>query len=138
MTRVISRFAGDYDFLSNFYKEQDGLTVEHRFQAAKTHDNSQKGRILAAPTPAEAKRLGRKVSLRPDWEDVKIPIMLGLLITKFYDERLRAMLLETGDAELIEGNHWNDRFWGVDIRTGRGENHLGQLLMTVRNHYSPR
>ena len=85
-----------------------------------------------------AKRIGRKVSLRPDWEDVKIPIMLGLLITKFYDARLRAMLLETGDAELVEGNYWNDRFWGVDIRTGRGENHLGQLLMTVRNHYSPK
>ena len=136
--KPITQFIGHHFFLSNFYPEDDGLTVEHRFQAAKTHELSQKGIILSARTPAIAKRIGRKVSLRPDWEDVKIPIMLGLLITKFYDARLRAMLLETGDAELVEGNYWNDRFWGVDIRTGRGENHLGQLLMTVRNHYSPK
>jgi len=46
---------------------------------------------------------------------------------------LKKKLLETGTAKLIEGNTWHDTFWGVNINTGKGENHLGKILMQVRS-----
>ena len=79
----------------------------------------------------QAKRLGKRVELRPDWEDVKIDIMRQVLKSKFtQNPELKAKLIATGDAELIEGNNWNDRFWGVC--NGKGQNHLGRLLMELR------
>lgn len=122
--------AGDYSFLSNFYWHEE-TTVEHQYQAAKTYDSIWKTRILAAWTPAAAKKLGRKAPLRPDWEDVKISVMYDLLKKKFASgTELAQKLLDTGEAELVEGNWWGDKFWGqVD---GDGENWLGRLLMMVR------
>lgn len=136
MPEVIDYFgtgsdAGGRSFLSNFYSHNGALTVEHFFQAAKTTDPGWNAEIMAAPTPAAAKKLGRRAPLRPDWDDVKIQVMLELLRTKFSDPELAQMLLDTGDAELIEGNWWGDRFWGVS--KGSGENHLGRLLMQVRD-----
>lgn len=134
---MIDRFADDYEFLSNFAASPvvvDGLTyptVEHAFQAAKTFDPAEKARIAAVATPATAKRAGRKVALRPDWEEVKVGIMEDLVRRKFADERLGRMLVATGDEELVEGNTWNDRFWGVC--RGSGRNELGKLLMKVRS-----
>ena len=134
---TIDRFTGDYDFLSNFHPspiEVDGVTyptVEHAFQAAKTSIPEEKQAVAAATTPGSAKRLGRKVQLRPDWEEVKVGIMEDLVRLKFTTHAdLRAQLLATGDAELVEGNNWNDRFWGVC--KGSGQNHLGKLLMKIR------
>jgi predicted NAD-dependent protein-ADP-ribosyltransferase YbiA (DUF1768 family) len=54
------------------------------------------------------------------------------LALKFSDPVLREMLLDTGDAILEEGNMWNDTFWGIDLNTGKGQNHLGRLLMERR------
>ena len=56
--------------------------------------------------------------------------MRDLLRQKFAREPLRSQLLATGEAKLIEGNHWGDTFWGVC--RGQGENHLGMLLMKAR------
>jgi len=56
--------------------------------------------------------------------------MLDLVRKKFENPLLRAMLLATEDAVLVEGNTWNDTFWGVC--RGRGENWLGRILMQVR------
>ena len=44
----------------------------------------------------------------------------------------REKLLDTGNAELQEGNNWGDRYWGVDLKTGYGENRLGRIIMKVR------
>lgn len=44
---------------------------------------------------------------------------------------LAEMLLDTGNTKLIEGNSWNDTYWGVC--GGRGKNHLGKILMGVRS-----
>jgi ribA/ribD-fused uncharacterized protein len=87
--------------------------------------------IRSALTPGKAKRLGRKVTLRANWELIKIDVMLDLVRQKFQDPDLAWMLINTGDAELIEGNHWGDKFWGVC--NGEGENHLGKILMQVRD-----
>lgn len=117
------------EFLSNFFGVA-GTTVEHRYQAAKTTDQNWKSRIMNARTPAEAKQLGRQCPVSSNWNDIKLGIMKELLEWKFSFPHLREQLLKTGDRELIEGNTWNDTFWGVC--KGVGENHLGKLLMEVR------
>lgn len=136
--KKIDRFEGEYEFLSNFYPSEiihDGITyptVEHAYQAAKTLDFGTRWRISQLTTPAQAKKAGRTVKIRPDWEKVKIHIMRELLLQKFFlsDGELGYELQQTTPAELIEGNWWGDTFWGVC--KGRGENHLGKLLMEIR------
>ena len=82
-------------------------------------------------SPGQAKKYGKTVELRKDWEDVKLSIMEEIIREKFiYDPDLVKMLLDTGDKELIEGNNWNDTFWGMC--RGKGENHLGKILMKLR------
>lgn len=130
MTERITSFSGEYAFLSNFWKEWDGKTVEHFFQACKTDDDEEQYFIIGAATPGEAKRLGRKATLRPDWEEIKDNDMYVLVKDKFGNPELKAKLLATGDAELVEGNTWGDTYWGVC--RGVGQNKLGQILMRVR------
>lgn len=145
MTRVIDSFKGEYEFLSNFYLEPAWLdsveypSVEHAFQAAKTFDPAVREKIQKAKTPGAAKKLGRDrklFTIRPDWEQVKDGMMSKLVYRKFLDNKvLAAELLATDDAELIEGNWWHDRTWGmVKDSTGKwvGENRLGKILMEVR------
>ncbi|MGX8680786.1 MAG: NADAR family protein, partial [bacterium] len=80
-----------------------------------------------------AKKKGRRVLLRDDWEQVKDRIMEEIVLAKFQQNpELKAQLLATGDAMLEEGNQWHDDYWGVDLRTGRGQNRLGRILMKVR------
>lgn len=135
--RAIIEFKGGNHFLSNFYPSNalmGGLafpSVEHAYQAAKTLDMRQRALIANATSPGQAKRAGQKVILRSDWEGVKLGIMLKLVKQKFIaDNVLREQLLATGESELIEGNTWSDTFWGVC--NGIGENHLGKILMRVR------
>lgn len=136
---IIDKFDGEYAFLSNFYPSPitDGNiifpTVEHYFQAAKTVNMTDYKMIASADTPGRAKRLGRRIELREDWDEVKDGIMLEALRRKFSDDFLRGKLIATGDAELIEGNDWNDMYWGVCAGVGR--NMLGKLLMQVRNEF---
>lgn len=133
---TIDSFRGDFGFLSNFFESSiwiDGVqykTVEHAYQAAKAHDEVTKKMIREAKTPAIAKKLGYSCQLPPDWEDRKVEVMRRLVREKFKNPLLRAMLLVTEDAELVEGNTWNDRFWGVC--RGVGHNWLGRILMEIR------
>lgn len=84
-------------------------------------------------SPKDAKRRGRNVKLRADWDAVKDGIMEEIVRAKFTQNKdLGEKLLATGDAVLIEGNTWNDRYWGVDIKTGAGHNHLGKIIMKIR------
>ena len=75
--------------------------------------------------------MGRKVKLRPDWEEVKISIMKSCLEAKFKDNDLMEMLKSTAPKYLEETNNWGDKFWGVE--NGVGENMLGKLLMEIRD-----
>ena len=125
-----------YEFLSNFHPATvrlDGVeypTVEHAYQAAKTLDFSEREHVRSAPTPALAKERGQRVTVRRDWNDRKVAVMRDLLAQKFADPVLRERLAATTPLELIEGNTWGDRFWGV--YEGEGENWLGRLLMEIR------
>jgi ribA/ribD-fused uncharacterized protein len=133
---MINSFSDEYEFLSNFYAHpiQEGKltfpTNEHYFQAMKTLDLEERINIARAATPGKAKRLGRSVKLRSDWEEIKLSVMETALRKKFADPVLAAKLKATGEEELVEGNWWNDRFWGVC--NGVGENNLGKLLMKIR------
>lgn len=133
----IEHFVGDYRFLSNFFAagvELDGViypSTEHAFQAAKTIDPAERAMVCSCRSPAEAKKAGRRVAMRADWLRVRVGVMEALVRQKFTRNLgLASLLLQTGDAELVEGNHWEDRFWGVC--RGEGENWLGRILMKVR------
>lgn len=132
---MINKFDREYRWLSNFYPSlviYDGVvypTVEHAYQAAKTHPSQRDP--FRHGTPGQAKRLGRQVTLRADWEQVKIAVMRELIQKKFLPHTVLAdKLIATGNAELIEGNTWGDKFWGVC--DGVGQNMLGKLLMEQR------
>lgn len=137
---AIDSFSGQYRFLSNFFPARvflDGVSyqsVEHAYQAAKTISPHVRELFLSG-TAGQAKRKGRAVPLRDDWESIKFDVMLKLLLQKFgLDEHpeLAELLAATWPRQLIEGNDWDDRVWGVC--NGIGENHLGKLLMEVRDH----
>lgn len=127
-----------FQFLSNFtpcHVTMYGVTypsVEHAYQASKCLNKNDRELFLGI-TAGQAKRLGRKVVSRPDFDQVKVEFMLTLLRRKFSDSnpQLKQALIDTGSIELIEFNNWNDIFWGVC--DGRGTNMLGKLLMQVRN-----
>lgn len=144
MQKRILGFFGPYRFLSNFHTNEgttiyiDDLDggkiscpdVERAFQASKTFDRNERLSVANATSPGESKKMGYKVTLRPDWQTVKNDVMLELLIQKFTHPFYKELLLATGDAELIEDNTWNDTYWGMC--EGVGENHLGRMLMQIR------
>lgn len=134
---MIDSFRGKYRFLSNFYESPIKLgslvfpTAEHAFQAMKCTTWDETKKFAEIVTPMDAKLAGQKVNLRSNWDTVKTDVMKNILWIKFQDESLRKKLLATTPEELVEGNTWGDTFWG--ICDGVGENHLGRLLMEVRN-----
>jgi hypothetical protein len=134
---VIDKFDGEYAFLSNFFpspilfKGRIAPTVEHAFQAAKAVSKEDAINILNTKSPSYAKKLGKSIELKEDWEETKDKVMFKLVRRKFEIPALMSSLLATKNAELIEGNYWNDHYWGVC--KGKGENKLGKILMKVRN-----
>ena len=151
---MIGPFRGKYSFLSNFYPVPEGAiityeglsapTVEHAYQAEKCADSMDHRRVLAAPTPGAAKKLGNRYKMTDGWESIKLTVMLGLLRRKFApNTELATQLLATGEEELIEVNTWGDRFWGAQWVPNTeqegpywallGDNWLGRLLMEVRD-----
>lgn len=136
MTQVIDSFKGKYAAFSNFYVkdfEYKGFVwtcSEGAFQAMKSFDENDWKR-MSRMNPSEVKRAGRRLKLREDWEEVKDDVMYDVCLTKFsQDQEAKELLLSTGNAKLIEGNTWGDRYWGVV--DGVGKNKLGKTLMKVR------
>mgnify|MGYP003136930730 CR=1 FL=1 len=133
---AVHQFKGPFRFLSNFvaapinYEGQVYPTVEHAYQAAKTTNLHERFRVYQALTPGAAKRVGRHVTMRQNWHTIKNDVMLDLLRQKFSQPMYKRLLLDTGSAELTEGNTWGDTYWGVC--EGKGMNKLGLLLMQVR------
>lgn len=132
----IDRFKGAYSWLSNMH-EFDGFvygnlhftSTESFYQAMKTMNLTDRKRI-SQMNGYNAKREGKKIQLRDDWEEVKDDVMLFALRLKFKDAKLRKKLLDTGDSLLIEGNFHGDHYWGVC--KGLGLNKLGLFIMQVR------
>jgi ribA/ribD-fused uncharacterized protein len=144
---MIDKFDGRYAFLSNFYPCEvyyKGIiypSVEHYYVALKCNtDQMIDGKyytcsdfrelIAKVKSPGKVKGIGRTIKVRSDWDNVKLGIMKWGVEQKFKNTELTDLLLSTGEQELIEGNWWHDRYWGVC--NGTGENNLGKILMTVR------
>ena len=145
MPKIISKFFGEYAFLSNFSDHPVTMqgpfptleptvfpTAEHAYQAAKATTREDFEKVVSAPTPGVAKKIGRRIKVRGGWEDVKISVMAAVVEAKFAaGSQLATQLLETGSATLVEGNEWGDDFWGA--YKGRGVNMLGVILMDRRS-----
>lgn len=137
---------GDYQFLSNFYVgeplqlnwgfgRESYATGEHAFAAAKADSKGDENYIRLAETPGHAKRAGRRIALRSDWEAVKYDAMAAIIRTKFTLNREEGQkLVDTEDRYLCEGTYWGDETWGVDLNKAYrpGRNWLGTLLMARR------
>jgi len=142
---MIDRFTGKYGFLSNFwpctivYQGFIFPSTENAYQAAKSSSNGEFGpgwvprKIFLTCSAALAKKEGRRFTVREDWntKSVKIDVMWAVCSDKFYQEEFKRLLLATGNQELVEGNTWNDQFWGVC--RGEGKNWLGRILMDIRH-----
>jgi ribA/ribD-fused uncharacterized protein len=132
----ILEFQGDYRWLSNFYRTNVQFegeiypTSENAYQGAKVHPSQRN--IFKFCDPGKSKRLPKTLGIREDWDLVKVSIMEIILRNKFYPNSPLAIKLQsTGNCKIIEGNSWNDTFWGVC--KGIGENNLGKLLMNIRD-----
>lgn len=139
---IVKEFKGEFMFLSNFYISRFRVpndphlyySGEHYFQSKKALKPEEKLKIIQALNPGEAKRFGRKCTIIPNWDDVKVSVMKKCIHWKFINNpTLLRKLLELDGYILEEGNTWGDRYWGKDIKTGIGENMLGKILMgTIR------
>ena len=133
---MIDKFRGKYFFLSNFapckvkYGGQVFPTVEHAFQAAKCNDESVRKIFRFIGSPADAKKWGRTIKLREDWEFVKEDVMRDLIRQKFSNPKYKKLLESTINEDIVEGNSHGDRYWGV--YKGEGQNRLGKIIMEVR------
>ena len=138
---IVRRFRGDYEFLSNFYPAKlryDGIDYYHAeaaYQAQKCADFAQREQFAKLYSD-ESKRFGRNIVVRQDWDEIKVSVMEQVVRAKFEQNPILAqLLLATGEMELQEGNTWHDVFWGVDLKTDEGENHLGKILMALREDF---
>ena len=135
----VKGFFGEYRFLSNFevsdvYFEGEKYTSsEAAYQAAKSLDPFIRSQFQGI-SPSQTKKMGRKITVRSDWERMKRDVMSVIVFDKFYRNlSLREKLLSTGEKYLEETNHWNDQIWGVC--EGKGENSIGKILMKVRDFW---
>lgn len=141
---VINEFRGPFRFLSNFFEctivfeDMEYGSVEHAYQAMKSLEPSVRQEISKMATPGRAKRAGRRIQLRDDWNQVREALMEKIVRDKFTRNiGLKTLLLKTGSVHLVEGNSWHDNFWGDcqcwDCKNFRGKNNLGEILMKVRD-----
>ncbi len=151
---IVMAFQGENRFLSNFWpcnvilpaeiinkKELPEMvfeTVENAYQAWKSSSFKQR-QMIQNMKPGKAKDFSRtnEFQIREDLTDnLRIQAMGMLIEQKFSDKNLelKNMLLNKEDALLIEGNDWNDNFFGFCLKTGQGQNHLGRLIMKTRNN----
>ena len=136
-TCEINSFKGEYKWLSNMlictfrYRGVAWKSVEHFYQAMKTIDVKERESIRCVYSPYEAKKMGKGITIRADFADLKISIMREGIKAKFTQNKaLGKLLVDTGDIKIVEGNYWNDTYWGVC--RGVGQNNLGILLMELR------
>lgn len=139
-------FSGELKFLSNMYPCTIQMNVlghsytfgsaEAAFQAGKCLNPNQVALFTKVENGSAAKKLGRRVNMRADWDTYRLAWMKQVLLCKFtQNPELLRQLLDTYPLPLSETNTWNDTYWG--ICNGVGKNHLGRLLMQIRDEYRP-
>ena len=132
------KFRGDYYFLSNMFPCEVSLdlgggvltfgSAEAAFQAMKCPERADE---FVGLEGVDAKRKGRHVQLREDWEEVKNECMHQVVLAKFSQNPTLMSKLCSVSGEIVEDNTWGDTYWGVS--GGVGLNILGRILMSVRD-----
>lgn len=131
----IESFSGTYRYLSNFYDAPvlyNGIMYDNAEAAYQAQKQPEKAEMFKNINGSKAKKDGAALTLRPDWDLVKDQIMYEIVKEKFTRNiYLGARLINTGSIPIIEGNYWNDTYWGVC--KGKGQNKLGKIIMRVRD-----
>lgn len=137
MLEPIDEFSNEYRWLSNFQKctleigDISFHSVEQAYQYYKCAKAEDREKMLSLPTAGQCKRFARGVEVHEKFHSKKLELMERLTLEKYtQNPDLRKKLIATGERPLIEGNWWHDVFWGM--HDGKGENHLGKILMKVR------
>lgn len=138
---MIEQFQGCYRWLSNMVildapiVDDFGIkyySTENYYQAAKSLDINIRQQI-ASLEPRKSKTYGRTIEIRPDWDSVKDGVMYTANVLKYKQPRFKQLLIDTGTEKIQEGNMWGDTYWGVCLKTNKGKNKLGKLLMSIRS-----
>lgn len=141
MALVVDSFSGPYRWLSNFHPCEIHMggneysSTEHAYQAMKCENTTDRLEFVkdAGITAGQAKRLGDEISIRPDWRYLRYGIMMNLTTMKYdSDPELAEKLCDLDGYEIIEGNTWDDTYWG-QCPIGNGHNFLGRILMNERD-----
>jgi len=156
---MIEQFRGPNFYLSNMYFLENWIqtdqgflvpTSEHAYQAAKFVDIDAHKQVASACAEMldprvyadglAAKEMAHSLieqgaEVRLDWEIARDGIMLVSARQKFVRNRpILEKLIATEFEEIVEGNDWGDRYWGVDpVGSRNGKNMLGKILMRVRD-----
>lgn len=120
--------------LEPFSIEIDGIiypSVENYYQSQKTLDLDKRKQFENC-NPYYAKKLGKTLTIRPDWEQVKFDVMEKALRIKFTKNTEYGQKLMQTEGEIVEWNNWGDKIWGKTL-DGKGENRLGKILMKIRD-----
>ena len=135
---VINTFKGEYDFLNNRYGcpfMWQGIkfnNVESAFHASKCTDEEER-KVISKLSANKAAVRGERITPYSGWEDQKLGIMTSILEEKFgQNPILMKRLIDTENCILINGNNKHENYWGIDLYSWNGENHLGKILMTIR------
>lgn len=145
---MIERFRGENYIYSNMYEFEvpivgpDGIeahTTEQPYMASKFEDPEVRAAIMTTRDGRAAKSLAKELKAKgiPEiegWHEAKIPVMTTVVDLKFRaNHNLADRLIDTGDQMIVEGNPWEDRFWGVSpVGSNNGQNNLGKILMNLR------
>jgi ribA/ribD-fused uncharacterized protein len=136
---MIKEFQNEFRWLSNFERVDVLLggrkffSVEHAYMSAKSNDVSWKDFCEKTFSAGLVKKSSKGIALVSNWEEIKVEVMRECIEQKFNNTVLRNKLLGTGTQVIQEGNFWNDKFWGVCLKTGKGSNILGRLIMEKRS-----
>ena len=135
---MIREFRGEFRWLSNFTRchvhldGRDFPSIERAYMSAKSDDQDWKDFCERTELAGDVKKASRNIELISDWDEIKVGIMRECIDQKFNHPFLKAKLIATGDWHIQEGNMWNDKFWGVCLKTNTGKNVLGELIMEKR------
>lgn len=140
---TVNGFRGKYEFLSNMYSvpvtidfygtERTFTCAEAAYQAFKSPTDVCQFEKLDGPA---AKKLSKKIAIRPDWDQIKLGVMEYVLEAKFQNPALRTALFNTAGVRLEEWNKWRDNYWGIwEGNPEHGQNWLGKLLMQLRDKF---
>lgn len=135
---MIKEFRNEYAWLSNFTPVKiiiQGIefnSVEHAYMSRKSDDEGWVEFCANTKSAAEVKKASHKIKLKEGWNKIKFDIMYQYLEQKFNQEPFKTKLIETGNTHIMEGNWWNDTYWGVCLKKNAGENTLGKLIMFIR------